>query len=115
MLLAGAGIFLKSLSKMQEANLGFRPHGLMTAAAALPEHPYDSPAKQIEFVRGVLERLSNSPGVVSAAAGVPLPFSGFNGSASFEIEGRAKLPGDPGRTATSAKSARLISRRWAFL
>jgi predicted permease len=95
-LLAGAGIFLKSLSKMQEANVGFRPHGLMTAATALPEHPYDSPAKQIEFVRDVLERLSSAPGVVSAAAGVPLPFSGFNGSASFEIEGSAKLPGDPG-------------------
>ena len=35
-LLAGAGVFLKSLSKIQEANVGFRPHGLMTAAAALP-------------------------------------------------------------------------------
>jgi len=95
-LLAGAGVFLKSLSKMQEANVGFSPHGLMTAAAALPDHPYDSSAKQIEFVRAALDRLSNSPGVVSSAAGVPLPFSGFNGSASFEIEGRPKLPGDPG-------------------
>ena len=95
-LLAGAGVFLKSLSKMQEANVGFRPHGLMTAAATLPEHPYDSPAKQIAFVRDALDRISHSPGVVSAAAGVPLPFSGFNGSASFEIEGRPRLPGDPG-------------------
>ncbi|MGA8406830.1 MAG: ABC transporter permease [Candidatus Acidiferrales bacterium] len=95
-LLAGAGVFLKSLSKMQDASVGFRPHGLMTAAAALPEHPYDSPAKQIAFVNATLERIAHSPGVVSAAAGVPLPFSGFNGSASFEIEGRAALPGDPG-------------------
>jgi predicted permease len=95
-LLTGAGIFLKSLSKMQEANVGFRPHGLMTAATALPERPYDSHAKQIEFVRAALDRLANSPGVLSAATGVPLPFSGINGSASFEIEGRAKLPGDPG-------------------
>jgi predicted permease len=95
-LLAGAGVFLKSLSKMQDASVGFRPHGLMTAATALPEHPYDSPAKQIAFVGATLDRISHSPGVVSAAAGVPLPFSGFNGSASFEIEGRPRLPGDPG-------------------
>src|SRR5271156_4487115 len=95
-LLAGAGIFVKSFSRLQNVNVGFEPHGLMTAAVGLPERPYDSPAKQIEFVRGVLDQLSSSPGVVTAAAGVPLPFSGFGGSASFEIEGRAKLPGDPG-------------------
>jgi predicted permease len=95
-LLAGAGIFVKSFSRLQNVNVGFEPHGLMTAAVGLPERPYDSPAKQIEFVRGVLDQLANSPGVVKAAAGGPLPFSGFGGSASFAIEGRAKLPGDPG-------------------
>jgi predicted permease len=95
-LLAGAGIFLHSLAKMQDVNVGFRPHGLLTAATALPQRSYDTPAKQIAFVRATLERLQNSPGVVSAAAAVPLPFSGVSGSASFEIEGRAALPGDPG-------------------
>jgi predicted permease len=68
----------------------------MTAAAGLPEHPYDSPAKQIAFVRAALDRISHSPGAISAAAGNPLPFSGYNGSASFQIEGRPRLPGDPG-------------------
>jgi predicted permease len=95
-LLAGAGIFLHSLAKMQDVNVGFQPHGLLTAATALPQRSYDTPAKQIAFVRATLERLQNSPGVVSAAAAVPLPFSGVSGSASFEIEGRAALPGDPG-------------------
>jgi predicted permease len=95
-LLAGAGIFLHSLAKLQDVNVGFRPHNLLTAGTTLPVHPYDSPAKQIEFVRATLERLRNSPGVVSAAAGSPLPFSGMAGSASFEIEGRTQLPGDPG-------------------
>ena len=33
---------------------------------------------------------------MSAAAATPLPFSGAGGSASFQIEGRAALPGDPG-------------------
>jgi predicted permease len=95
-LLASAGVFVKSLAKLKDVNVGFRPHGLMTAALALPDRQYDTPDKQIAFLSSALERLSNSPGVVSAAAGVPLPFSGFGGSASFNIEGRVAPPGDPG-------------------
>ena len=95
-LLAGAGVFLKSLAKLKEVDVGFRPQGLMSAALSLPERQYNTPEKQIAFLNSTLERLSNSAGVVSAAAGVPLPFSGFGGSASFNIEGRVAPPGDPG-------------------
>ena|SRR5579859_2568753 len=95
-LLAGAGVFLKSLAKLKEVDVGFRPQGLMSAALALPDRQYNTPEKQIAFLSSTLERLSNSAGVVSAAAGVPLPFSGFGGSASFDIEGRVAPPGDPG-------------------
>jgi len=95
-LLASTGVFLKSLAKLHEVDLGFRPQGLMTAALALPDRTYETPEKQIAFLRSALERLANSPGVESAAAAVPLPFSGFGGSASFGIEGRVLPPGDPG-------------------
>jgi predicted permease len=95
-LLAGAGVFLKSLSKLHDVDLGFRPHGLMTAAVALPDKTYDTPTKQIAFMREAVSGLKNSPGVVSAAAGMPMPFSGFAGGASFAIEGRVAAPGDPG-------------------
>ncbi len=95
-LLAGAGVFLKSLAKLKEVDVGFRPQGLMSAALALPDRQYNTPEKQIAFLSSTLERLSNSAGVASAAAGVPLPFSGFGGSASFSIEGRVAPPGDPG-------------------
>ena len=95
-LLAGAGVFLKSLAKLKEVDIGFRPQGMMSASLALPQRQYDTPEKQIAFLSSGLERLSNSAGVVSAAAGVPLPFSGFGGSASFDIEGRVAPPGDPG-------------------
>ena len=50
----------------------------------------------IAFFRAVLERLSNLPGVTNAAEGLPVPFSGNDGSASFSIEGRPSPPGDPG-------------------
>jgi predicted permease len=95
-LLASAGVFLKSLSKLRDVDLGFRPHGLMTAALALPTRTYDTPTKQIAFLRSALDHLAYSPGVESAAAGVPLPFTGYSSSASFSIEGRPEPPGDPG-------------------
>jgi predicted permease len=95
-LLASAGVFLKSLQKLKDVDVGFRPHGLMTAALALPERQYDTPDKQVAFLNSILARLSSAPGVISAAAAVPLPFSGFGGSASFNIEGRVAPPGDPG-------------------
>jgi predicted permease len=68
----------------------------MTAALALPDRQYDTPAKQIAFLDNALEHLAHSAGVQSAAAVLPLPFSGFGGSASFDIEGRVSPPGDPG-------------------
>jgi len=95
-LLASAGVFLKSLQKLKDVDIGFRPHGLMTAALGLPERQYDTPDKRIAFLSSTLERLAGAPGVLSAAAAVPLPFSGFGGSASFNIEGRVAPPGDPG-------------------
>lgn len=95
-LLASAGVFLKSLQKLKDVDVGFRPHGLMTAALALPEREYETPDKQIAFLNNALVELSNAPGVISAAAAVPLPFSGFGGSASFSVEGRVAPPGDPG-------------------
>jgi len=95
-LLVGTGLFLKSLSKSQQVNPGFEPHGVMTAALALPESHYKEDDQQIAFFRAVLDRLSASPGVASAAFGVPIPFSGDQWGGSFEIEGRAMGPGEPG-------------------
>jgi predicted permease len=95
-LLAGAGLFLRSLTRLQDVRPGFEPRGVMTATLSLPPAQYKEPEKQIVFYRSVLERLSGVRGVTAAAAGIPLPFSGNNGSASFNIEGRTAGPGDPG-------------------
>jgi putative ABC transport system permease protein len=95
-LLAGAGLFLRSLTRLQDIKPGFEPRGVMTATLSLPRAQYTEPEKQILFYRSVIERLSNVRGVTVAAAGIPLPFSGDGGSASFNIEGRAAGPGDPG-------------------
>ena len=94
-LLAGAGLFLKSLARMERLSPGFDPAGVMTGAVSLPENQYPEP-KQVAFYREVTQKLAALPGVSSAAAAIPLPFSGSNFSSSFEVEGRPRGPGDPG-------------------
>jgi predicted permease len=95
-LLTGTGLLLKSLARIGEANPGFQPDGVMTAALSLPREQYNTPQKQIAFFQNVLDRLSHTPGITAAGAGYPLPFAGSNDSATFDIQGRPIGPGDPG-------------------
>ena len=95
-LLVGAGLFLRSLAALEAVNPGFQPNGVITAGLSLPETHYADRGKRIAFFRAVLGNLAAMPGVTSAAAALPVPFSGDGGSASFAIEGRPSPPGDPG-------------------
>ncbi len=95
-LLVGAGLFLRSLARLQQVGPGFEPRGVMTAALALPATQYREPEKRLAFYQALLERLAALPGVAVAATATPLPFSGFGSSSSFNIEGRQLGPGDPG-------------------
>ena len=95
-LLVGAGLLLKTLTRMGKVDTGFDSRGVMTATVQLPENQYKNEEKQAAFYRAVQERLAALPGVTSAALAAPLPFTGFTPSSSFSIEGRALGPGDPG-------------------
>jgi predicted permease len=95
-LLVGAGLLLKSLSRMARVGTGFDPHGVMTATVQLPENQYNTEEKQAAFYRAVQEKLAALPGVTSAAVAAPLPFTGYTPGSSFAIEGHTLAPGDPG-------------------
>jgi predicted permease len=95
-LLVGAGLLLKSLTRLVRIDPGFDPAGVMTATVQLPEDRYNADEKLAAFYRAVDEKLAALPGVSSAAIAAPLPFSGFAPSSSFTIEGRVNGRGDPG-------------------
>ena len=95
-LLVGAGLFLRSLTALQDVQPGFQSTGVITAALTLPRARYADDGKSIAFYRAVLANLAATPGVASAAAGTPVPFDGNGGSSSFSIEGRPSPQGDPG-------------------
>jgi predicted permease len=95
-LLVGAGLLLKSLTRMGEVDAGFDPEGVMTASVQLPDNQYKADEKQAAFYQAVNQKLEALPGVSSSAVVEALPFSGFDPSSSFSIEGRPQGPGDPG-------------------
>ncbi len=97
-LLAGTGLFLVSLQKLQKVDPGFNPRGIM--AAIVPYAGQDlakNQQRQASFVGGVVGNLAAQPGVLAAAAVSPLPFDPDDGgSCSFGIVGRPTPPDDPG-------------------
>jgi putative ABC transport system permease protein len=95
MLLAGAGLMIRSVWCLVAMDPGFRTDGLLTLAVDLPTAKFpDDPARNA-FINRTLSRLASVPGVVSAAAASDLPLTWGGATNGFEIEGR------PGRKLTA--------------
>ncbi|MEP7066364.1 MAG: FtsX-like permease family protein [Gemmatimonadota bacterium] len=88
MLLAGAGLLIRSFSRLTDVDPGFRTDHLMSFALALPEAKYPDPARQASFINAAIERVRSLPGVQSAGAGLGLPLTNFGFGFSFEVAGR---------------------------
>lgn len=106
LLVAGTGMFLSSLFRLQQVDPGFRPAGVMTGSVTLTSAQYrDNEPRRAVFVDDVLARLRQEPGVKDAAAIFPLPFgTSVKPSGSFFIENLPILPNEPGPHA---------DKRWA--
>ena len=92
LLLAGAGLLIKSFQNLSTTNPGFDPSRVLTADFVLPGGKYSEPEKQLQFYDRFLPRVASLPGVEALGGATPLPFSGDDMSISFWIEGRP----DPG-------------------
>ena len=93
-LLAGAGLLIKSLVRLQSVNPGFVADHVLTAQVALPATRYPDAAARINFWRRALERVATIPGVSAAGLTTNVPFNGNVGSGSYTIVGRAQPPGE---------------------
>jgi putative ABC transport system permease protein len=98
-LLAGAGLLLRSLLKLQSIDPGFPAEGVLTASLQLPKTRYDDP-KADSFYRQLLARISALPGVESAAAMTPLPLAAPGIGSSYH---RVDRPPPVGGRGTSAE------------
>ncbi|MGD0536481.1 MAG: ABC transporter permease [Verrucomicrobiota bacterium] len=88
-LLIGAGLLIKSFSRLLDVNPGFRTDGVLTFQVTLTGGK-SSPQK-VNFVEQIVERLKALPGVQAAAATDSLPLTDFERITAVEIEGRPPI------------------------
>ncbi len=97
MLLAGAGLLVKSFIGLANVNPGFDPHHVLTFETTLPEAKYGTPSAFAAFGRQVLDRLKAIPGVEDPAIVTLLPtMGGLN--LPYAIEGRSGSANESSRS-----------------
>jgi putative ABC transport system permease protein len=94
MLLAGAGLLLRSLARLAEVRPGFDSRDLVAMNLNLPTAQYPEPASWTRFFEDVRSRAEAIPGVESAAFISHLPLSSDDFGNGFTIEGRPMERGD---------------------
>jgi len=92
-LLTAAGLMLKSFSRLQRADLGFRADHLLTMEMELPtDTRYHKGQEQGAFFERVLEAAQSLPGVKTAAVTSVLPLHPQDQRTRFLIENGPPLP-----------------------
>jgi putative ABC transport system permease protein len=91
-LLAGAGLLIRSLTRLMAVDPGFNPKNVLTASVQLPNAKYDKDERRAQFYAELLARLRQLPGVRSASANAFLPFTGIIAGTGVDVEGRPPLP-----------------------
>jgi putative ABC transport system permease protein len=91
-LLAGAGLLLRTLWSMQQVDRGMQPAGIAKATISLPSALYAGPAEVRGFYARVLERVRALPNVESAATATGVLQPLIANSGVYSIEGRPLPP-----------------------
>ena len=103
-LLAGAGLLLRSFERLVRLEPGFNPDGLLTLQIWLPwpnapeTGRFFTPQQRLGFYDRAVEAVEGVPGSREVALVSRLPYSGSN-EISFDIADRPVAPDEPARTA----------------
>jgi putative ABC transport system permease protein len=123
MLLAGAGLMIKSFLRVQQVNVGFNPDNLLTMRLQLAGDRYGQGqgAVAVNFYQQLIQRIESMPGVEGAGAITDIFLSQTPNSGNFSIEGRPDFkPEERIETPIDVVSpnyfrvvgTRLVSGRW---
>jgi len=75
-LLIGAGLMIRSFTKLAHVNPGFNTSNVLTVQLTLPDNKYSGPDARRRFIDSALAEISTAPGVTASAATHVLPFTG---------------------------------------
>ncbi|HKC86126.1 MAG TPA: ABC transporter permease, partial [Blastocatellia bacterium] len=96
-LLAGAGLLIKSFLRLQAVYPGFEAENALAIRLSLPKAQYSNRAAVTVFYEKLRPRLESLPGVEAVGFVSALPLSGVPHSIPFTIEGRATSPDETHR------------------
>ena len=91
-LLAAAGLMLRSFQQMRNVELGFDPKNVLTLEVALPYLNYKEHAPVAQFWETFQERVRGLPGVNSVGGTIALPIAGGAPCAILMVD---PMPADP--------------------
>jgi putative ABC transport system permease protein len=92
LLLAGAGLLIKSFFNLRATNPGFDPVRVMTMSINLPRIRYPEADGQTRTYDAIVDKLASIPGVESVGGVNPIPLGDNQRSSSFMPSGAAPLP-----------------------
>jgi putative ABC transport system permease protein len=92
-LLAGAGLLLRSMTRLTSVDPGIDPRNVLTLSLELPQARYAGPEQWQPFFDRLLGDLRTLPGVTHVGGIGGLPFNENGGSVGFHVEGH--VPADP--------------------
>ena len=107
-LLVGAGLYLRSFSRLQAVDAGFSAEQVLTIRLALPRRTYSSAAAIAQFHDTVVEKMKADAGASAAALITVLPLSGARSTNTFTIRGRP--PARPGENPIA--NYRVVGREY---
>ena len=90
-LLAGAGLMMRSFLQAYQHPAGIRTANILTMRVDLPDAKYGKPPSQLEFQRRLTERLRTLPGVENATVASNV-FGGGTFDFPYELEGQTVDP-----------------------
>jgi predicted permease len=93
-LLASAGLLIKSFINLRKIDPGFTPDNVLAFRLAVTSPSYDSNEKRVQLNRQLIDQVKSTPGVESVGAILSLPLSGdtFNLGRSVIREGLPEVP-----------------------
>ena len=75
-LFVGAGLMIRTFAKLNQVNLGFNPHNVLTFEVPLNPWKFNSSESRFAIYKTAMDRVKTLPGVESIGAISPLPLSG---------------------------------------
>jgi putative ABC transport system permease protein len=105
-LVASAGLLVRSFVGLRRVDPGFVPTHLVVARVSAPEKAYTDPARMRGLFDRILERVTAVPGVQAAAAVSPLPLRDPLNGLAIRVRGQHE---DMRRTLPSADHYQMIT------